>query len=106
MLLRNLTNNLHCFKANYAASPETCANIFANLQTTEIAAAHMNKPNVLYFLMTMNWLLVYKFEEELAGTFKVVQNTAEKWIWEFAHKIQGLKADKVSTNNNSQLLCL
>jgi hypothetical protein len=100
--------NLRHFKAKYVASPETCANIFSNLQNTKIEAARINKPNTIYFFMMMNWLEVwYKVKEELAGTFKVVKKTTQKWIWEFAHKIQALKADKkVSTYNNSQLLCL
>jgi hypothetical protein len=47
-----------------------------DLQTTEIAEAHMDKPNPRDFLMTMNWLKTYKTEVQLAGHFKCMEKTA------------------------------
>jgi hypothetical protein len=73
--------NLRRFKSNYEASPKTCADIFMDLQTTHIDAARVNKPNPEYLMMAIHWLeATYKTKEQIAGTFKVVEQTGRKWI--------------------------
>jgi len=72
------------------------AQIFHDLQTTMIEAACIDKPNLVYFLMTLNWMKTYKTEEEISGMFNVIEKTARKWIWIFTNAIQALKESKVS----------
>ena len=67
-----------------------------DLQTTDIDAARVNKPNPEYLMMAIHWLATYKTEEQIAGTFKVVEKTGRKWIWFYTQKIRALKAEKVS----------
>jgi hypothetical protein len=69
--------NLRRFKSNYEASPKTSADIFMDLQTTHIDAARVNKPNPEYLMMAIHWLATYKTEEQIAGTFKVVEKQDE-----------------------------
>jgi hypothetical protein len=92
----NTATNLERFRGSYGASPETCAAVFEDLQTTNIADAHMTKPNPRDFLMTFNWMKTYKTENQLAGHFGCVEKTARKWIWEYTGRIRALKEQKVS----------
>jgi hypothetical protein len=55
-----------------------------------------NKPDPLFFLITMDWLSTFKTEEELAGSYNMVEKTICKRNWEYALVIQALKAEKVS----------
>jgi hypothetical protein len=100
--VRHVTN-ITRFRASFGPSPETCRDIFKDFQTTQIVEAHINKPNLIYYLMSMNWLKTYKTEAEFAGLFKVDEKTVRVWVWKYTHAIQALKATKVSADRSSQL---
>jgi hypothetical protein len=68
--------NLRCFHASFGISPMSCKKMFQDLQTSEIATACINNPNPAYFMMSLNWLCSCKIEEELAGSYKMVEKTA------------------------------
>jgi hypothetical protein len=87
--------NVRRFVAFYGAYPETCSAIFTDFQTTQIFAARIPKPSVLNFLMTLFFLKRYNTEDVIAGTFKVDEKTARKWVWKYIRAMQALKAEKV-----------
>jgi hypothetical protein len=85
------------FRAHFGASPKSCSAIFLALQTTQIQAARVNKPDPFYFLMTMHWFSRYQVEESYSGApWLVDEKTFQHWAWIYTHKIQALKGDKVS----------
>jgi hypothetical protein len=88
--------NLRRFHGHYGVSPETCAAVFEDLQTTETPAAWINKPNTSYMMMALNWIKTYKTEEQLAGRYNILEKTARKWVWAYTRAIQALKEEKVS----------
>jgi hypothetical protein len=88
--------NRERFQGSYGVSPKTLSVIFLDLQTTEIAKARIDRPNIRNFLMTLNWFKAYKTESQLAGHFGIDEKTARKHIWEYARRIQQLKGQKVS----------
>jgi hypothetical protein len=85
------------FWAHFGASPRSCSAMFLALQTTEIEAARTNKPDPFYFLMTMHWFSRCQVEESHSGApWCLDEKTFRHWAWIYTHKIQALKADKVS----------
>jgi hypothetical protein len=97
-----IATKLRRFRAHFGVGPEAYSAIFTDLQTTDIDGARIDKPNPIHFFMTMNWLCTYKVEEELAGTFKVSEKTARKWIWKYTSAIQALKGAKVGSKCHQQ----
>ena len=93
---RNATTNNTRFRASYGAGPKSCVEILNDLQTTGHVEARINEPNLIDFLMAMNWLKTYKTESELAGLFKVDEKTSRKWVWKYVKAIRALKHQKVS----------
>jgi hypothetical protein len=88
--------NRQRFQGLYGVSPKTLSVIFLDLQTTKIAEARIDRPNIRYFLMSFNWFKTYKTESQLADHFRIDGKTARKHIWEYARRIQQLKGQKVS----------
>jgi hypothetical protein len=91
--------NLARFRAHYGSNPIVYAQIWEDLQTTEIPEARIDNVTALdlvFFLMTINFLKCYTTEAQLAATFQVCERTARKWCWTYARKIQALKHQKVS----------
>jgi len=92
--------NMRRFREHFGASPETHTAIFADLQTTNIAAARIAKPSVKYLLMAMYWLKTYSTESEMAGTFKVDEKMAQKHVWKYVHAIRALNELKARVSFN------
>lgn len=91
--------NLERFKALYGSNPVVYAEIFEDLQMTQIAEAYVD-PKLLFvdsFLMALHFLKCYPTENQLSGLFKFCEKTARKWGWFYARKIQALKEEKVSS---------
>jgi hypothetical protein len=90
-------NNVNRFKEFYGSDPVVYAQMWEDLQMTEIPEAHLDieSANIEYFLMTLYLLKCYPTEGRLAGRFKVCEKTARKWSWDYAIKIQSLKEEKV-----------
>ena len=90
--------NLERFKDSYGSHPVVYAQIFEDLQTTDIDEAKVEgkKLNLTYFLAGLHWLKRYPTEKTRSGRFKVCETTARNWGWFYAKKIQALKTVKVS----------
>ena len=91
--------SLERFRTAYGSNPIVYAQIWEDLQTTEIPEARIDKKtmDLNYFLMWLRFLKRYPTECELAGTFKICEKTARTWAWFYAQKIQALKGQKVSS---------
>ena len=88
---------LRRFRSFFGLSPQSCMKIFSALESMDhIGADRVNKPDPLFFLITMEWLSTNKTEEELAGSYNMVEKTIRKRIWEYALALKALKAEKVS----------
>jgi hypothetical protein len=89
--------NLERFKGLYGSNPIVYAQMWEDLQTTDIAESRLkaNELCVTRFLCSINFLKCYQSESERAGKFKICEKTARKWTWIYLKKIQGLKKAKV-----------
>jgi len=92
------TTNLRRFKSHFGSNPIVYAQIWEDLQTTEIPEANISssKPCIDSFLMAMHLLKRYPTEDEQEGIFKICDKTARKWAWFYVQKVQALKKAKVS----------
>jgi hypothetical protein len=74
--------NLRRFRSFYKVCPETCSQIFSDLQTTDIEAARIDKANPEHLLMTLYWLVTYQSEEKIGGWMDGMgEKTVRKHIW-------------------------
>jgi hypothetical protein len=79
------------FRAHFGASPKSCSAIFLALQTAQIQAARVNKPDPFYLLMTLHWFLRYQVEESYSGAPWLVDEKAfQHCSWIYTRKIQAL----------------
>jgi hypothetical protein len=91
--------NLSRFKVHFGSLPVVYAQIWEDLQTTDVPEARIDTKkdlNVDNFLAAVNFLKSYRTEVERSGTFGVCDTTARKWAWFYATKIQALKKQKVN----------
>jgi hypothetical protein len=90
--------NIDRFVSFYGSKPEVCAQIWEDLQGTNIpdARIHMRvADDIKPFLMTLHFFKSYHYSSDLAGAFKCSERTVNTKIWFFAARIQALKGDKV-----------
>jgi hypothetical protein len=90
---------LRRWHAYYGASPETCAQLFYDLQTTQVQDARVERPDPYEFLIAFYWLKGNETDEKLAGQFKMDEKTARKWKWYYVHRISAMTAQKVSLDD-------
>ena len=90
-----LSTNVDRFRSSFGAGPRACAKIFRDLQTTNIADARIERPNLIYFLIAINWLATYKKEAEMAGYFQLDDKTLRKYIAIYVDAIAALKEQKI-----------
>jgi hypothetical protein len=90
------TTKLLKFRAKYGASPNTCEEIFRDIQNDDLHQHRISKPNIIYFLMAMDWLKSYDTEENLATSYNVHVQTVRKWTQTYAKVIAAMKSNKVS----------
>lgn len=86
------------FIAHFGARPETVNAMYVDMQTTNIPEAFVQKPNVCYFLMALNWLKSYSTETVMAGRFKKDEKTVRKYIWKYSRHVSALIDLKVRTH--------
>jgi len=81
------------FKSAFGSDPITIAEIFDDLQTTDIAEAFIDPKEITidHLLMAMNFLYRYTTELQRAGMFGVSPHTAGTKTWLYVRKIQALK---------------
>ena len=89
------TTNLTRFRAAFGVGPAACSAIFTDLQTTQIPAARIERPNSYFFLVAMNWLATYKKEAEMAGFFKADEKTLRDYIRRYVSAVAALKEQKI-----------
>jgi hypothetical protein len=92
------STNIARFKTKYGSTPLVCAQIWEDLQTTEIPEAHVDEMylDLKYFLAANNWLFRYPTDEEQSGSFGKCLTTMRKWKSFYVQKIAALKEQKVS----------
>jgi len=88
-------HNIERFLSVFGTTPEALSAIFHDLQTTNIAAARVDRINFKYFMMTFNWLKSYKTEPEMAHSFGVCEDTVRTWTWDYVKNIQALIKAKI-----------
>jgi hypothetical protein len=95
-------SNLESFRSHYGSNPIVYAQIWEDLQTTEIEEAKISgavaNTGLDYFLMAIHFLKCYPTEQQQVSRFRVSDRTAREWTWFFLKKVQvqALKAEKVS----------
>jgi len=92
--------NIADFKSLYGTEPKVLAQIWDDLQTTDIDEAKINATlhdgcNLKYFLRACHFLMRYKTESERKLDTGNGKKTIRKWTWFFLAKIKALKAAKV-----------
>lgn len=90
--------NIQRFKDYYGSRPIVYAQIWEDLQTTDIQDARIDSSKccVESFLMAIHFLKCYPTEGVRAGTFNICERTARDWGWYYVRKVQALKKQKVS----------
>jgi hypothetical protein len=91
--------NLDRFRSHYGSNPVVYAQIWEDLQLTDIEDARIDAPtakSLKYFLMSINFLKCYPVRNVQEGDFGISDRTAREKSWLFLKKIQALKAEKVS----------
>jgi hypothetical protein len=78
--------NFRRFVSHIGAKPDVlCARLFIDLQTTNVLEAQIDasEVNVVFFLLTINFLMRYAVESDLAGDISV-NRQFQKWVWFYA----------------------
>jgi hypothetical protein len=88
-------DNIERFRAAYGVGPGACSAVYKDLQTTLVPDARINRPNIFFFLVSLNWLSTYKKEAEMAGFFHSDDKTLRKHIKKYVTAITALKEEKV-----------
>ena len=94
-------SNVEDFKGHFGTQPVVVAQIWEDLQTTEIAAARINTAapkemvSLKTFLRSMHFLKRYPAETERKGSSGRRKKTVRKWCWYFLERVQALKKQKV-----------
>jgi hypothetical protein len=83
------------FRSCYGLDPMSVSAIVNDLQTTKDPNAKIENMNILHLLMTLNWLKTYDTESNLAGRWKMHEDTIRQWIWFYVNKIGGLVGEKI-----------
>jgi hypothetical protein len=49
-------DNIERFRAAYGVGPGACSAVYKDLQTTLVPDARISRPNIFFFLVSLNWL--------------------------------------------------
>jgi hypothetical protein len=85
------TLNNRRFRAFYGVGPKALARLFNDL--------HANKPDIVKYMMAVNWLKLYDTEHVLSARWDVSENRLRDILKQYAAMIQGLKQSKVTWGN-------
>jgi hypothetical protein len=90
--------NVERFRGHFGSNPNVCAQIFEDLQTTNVEEARVPpvSRNVQYFLMAMHHLKRYPTEVEREAIFDISHMWGRDWCWYYVEKMQALKAVKIT----------
>jgi hypothetical protein len=84
------------FTGHYGIDARTARAIFMDLQTTDIVEAKIHRMDPLKLFITLYWMQTSSRERATSAKFKVDESTARGYVWDYAGRIQALKAKKVS----------
>lgn len=89
--------NIQRFKDHYGCRPSVAAQVFEDLQVTDVAEARLdaNKISLFYFLQSMHFLYTYDTEHRREPIFDRSPKTMREWVWYYVRKIQALKVIKI-----------
>jgi hypothetical protein len=89
--------NIERFKGHYGSEPVVVAQIFEDLQRTDIPEAYLppSDAKINLFLMAMHHLKRYPTELEREPIFDIDAMQGRDWVWFFLEKVQALKAVKI-----------
>lgn len=97
----NTEARIETFRACFYATPKTCQDIFVAIQADDLETHRVKKPDLVYLLITLNWLYKYNTEKQMSINFKINEKTIRKNIWRYAEAINALKTRKVSHTHSS-----
>jgi hypothetical protein len=85
------------FRTEYGADPHVIAQIWEDLQTTNIVEAKLppNRRNLQHFLMAVHFLKRYPTQYQLGNLFHVSRDTIHNHYFYYVGLIQGLKKKKI-----------
>lgn len=98
------STNLEDFRAHYCVDPIVCAQMWEDLQTTNIQEAHVDAKsvdnlnsgcNLKNFLRAFHFLMRYQTDREKKCSSGHASETIRKWIWYFVVKIGALRGMKI-----------
>ena len=97
--------NLMRFRKHYGSNPIVYAQIWEDMQTTDIPEARIDARRHCpdSFLMAIHFLARYATDEEQSAIFKLCDRTIRDWKWFYAKKVQALKGQKVSADASCSL---
>ena len=97
------TTNLSDFKISFGVLPVVAAEIWVELQSTDLKDAQIDTTirkrncNLANFLWAFHFLMRYQVGGEMKKKMGFgSENTVAKWIWYFLRRIRALKTKKVS----------
>jgi DDE superfamily endonuclease len=90
--------NIELFKEHYGSMPFVCAQLWEDLQVTNIIDARVSnarQKHFDYFMAALHFLKAYPTEGRLAGIFKRCKRNCRDWSWRYVKKISLLKTEKI-----------
>ena len=81
--------NVDRFKSHYGIPPKTALAVYEGLRGKHTFV------ELKYFLMTLNWIKLYKTETQLSGPWGYCEDHVRAKCKEYAKMIQSLKEDKI-----------
>jgi len=86
------------FRTEYGADPHVIAQIWEDLQTTNIVDAKLppNRRNLSHFFMALHFLKRYPTQYQLGNRFKVSRDTIHNHCFYYVQLIRGLKKKKLA----------
>ena len=89
--------NIERFVGHFGSEPVVLAQIFEDLQRTDIPEARVPPEDARLdrFLMAMHHLKRYPTELEREPIFDIDPCQGRDWVWYFLEKVQALKAEKI-----------
>ena len=96
----NYATNLDRFKARFGSTPQTCEDMWSDLQTSTDMNIQINnrvakRPTLL--LLCIRFLWKYGTEQDLCSEFGMSENTVAKWTGFMTLKLSHLLSHKVSS---------
>jgi DDE superfamily endonuclease len=86
------------FTDHFGSTPQVYAQLWEDLQTTDVDEARIDAPNEAdfnYFMSAIHFLTKYPSESERAGIFGRCERSCREWGWFYIRKISLLQEKKI-----------